>query len=77
MMTMKKKKNTAEFFPHRDNQPRKQNPLQNSSPTATIDQENKTHQKKKQNKTKQKNKGSGSARKLPGHNNWSKWFAIT
>jgi len=36
---------TAEFFPHRDNRPRKQNPLQNSSPTATIDQENKTHQK--------------------------------
>jgi hypothetical protein len=51
--------------------------LQNSSPTATIDQENKTHQKKKnkgpssltytEKKTKkQKNKGPGSAWKLPG-----------
>jgi hypothetical protein len=27
---------TAQFFSHRDNRPRKQNPLQNSSPTATI-----------------------------------------
>jgi hypothetical protein len=40
MMTMKKKKNTAEFFPHRDNRPRKQNPSK----------------KTKQNKTRQKNK---------------------
>jgi hypothetical protein len=53
MMTMKKKKNTAEFFPHRNNRPRKQNPLQNSSPTATIDQENKPHPNKThKNKTK-------------------------
>jgi len=27
---------TAEFFSHCDNRPRKQNPLQNSSPTVTI-----------------------------------------
>jgi len=60
---MKKKKNTAEFFPHRDNQPRKQNPLQNSSPTATIDQKNKTHQKK--NKTKQNKKTK--VRAVPGN----------
>jgi len=35
--------------------------LQNSSPTATIDQENKTHQKKKQNNKKTK------VRAVPGN----------
>jgi hypothetical protein len=56
MMTMKKKKNTAEFFPHRNNRPRKQNPSKKK--------QNKSKPIEKQNKTKQ-NKGPGSARKLP------------